>query len=485
MKEKKGKATAKAYRDAISACHGAEKWSDTTTVFREMQEEGIGLDVKSYNAAIDAYGQEQEWESALGLLEDMRGNDFKPDAQSYYNAVSACREASKWGKALELLEEMPGKGLVKNAKTHDKEVKSIRKLAGTSTGTSNFKIFKPNPRPHRVPMRPLGPRLDNVKIRQGSPYAKEIRLLQHVFKHAKRGDPASVVRSIEYYGEGVLRGQWLKVAGGGKVPVLQAVVRAAPPGGFILEVGAYCGFSATQMAMTVPEAHISSLEVDPVHVIVARNVLDFGGLSSQVDVWTGHSKDLLSRISNRYGGPGNLLYSVAFFDQKGSRYDEDLTTLEKLGLLYPGAVCVADNVLKPGAPIFLWHVGLRGDYHAQVVSMKEFAMPAEDWMSVSVRKPHIEAKALEEQAKLAKEEAEKKKKENKKDNVWEPPPRYVRPDAPADLLQLNREADRIRDKATNGPGGRSVTYEEWDEFAQNANRRMAAEGIVVTAESVS
>merc|ERR1719277_2948694 len=115
--------------------------------------------------------------------------------------------------------------------------------------------------------------------------------------------------------------------------------------------------------------------------------------------------------------------------------------------------------------------------------MREFAMPAEDWMSVSVRRPHVTAKAMKERAKLMEEEA--KKKAEGKENVWEPPPRYIRPDAPPDLMQLNREADRIRDKATNGPGGRSVSYEEWDEFAQMANARMAAEGIVVTAESVT
>ena len=35
------------------------------------------------------------------------------------------------------------------------------------------------------------------------------------------------------------------------------------------------------------------------------------------DVWTGHSKDLLSRLPNRYGGPGQLQVSAVFMDQKG------------------------------------------------------------------------------------------------------------------------------------------------------------------------
>lgn len=496
--QKKGKTpTAAAYSKAITACFDAENWAECTRVFREMQGDGVSTNLKAYNTALEAYGNDGDWESALALLEEMRnGEDIDPDAKSYGFAVEALREASEWDKALGLLEEMPGAGLVKNKKKHEKEVADLRKLMDSDGSAAvsvealagKVKVYKPSPipRPHRVPIRPLGPSLEKVKIKPGSQYAKEIRLLQHVFRTAVRGKPNTVCDAIEKFGEGVLRGQWLKVAGAGKVPVLQACVQAAPPGGFVLEIGAYCGFSSSKLAQAVPDAHITTLEVDPVHVIISRNIHQFGGLQQQIDVWTGHSKDILSRLSGRYGGPGNLLYSVAFFDQKGSRYDEDLTTLERLGMLYPGSVCVADNVLKPGAPILLWHVGQSGPggYHAQVVSMREFAMPAEDWMSVSVRRPHFEHAASVERAKTRAEDiaAGRKVHDGK---TWEPPPRYIRPDAPPDLMQLNREADRIRDKATNGPGGRSVSYEEWDEFAQMANARMAAEGIVVTAESVT
>lgn len=46
--------------------------------------------------------------------------------------------------------------------------------------------------------------------------------------------------------------------------------------------------------------------------------------------------------------PSRLLLAAVTEDQRGSRYDEDLATLERLGILLPGAVVVADNVLKPG-----------------------------------------------------------------------------------------------------------------------------------------
>eukprot|EP00913_Durusdinium_trenchii_P001461 g1353.t1 len=100
------------------------------------------------------------------------------------------------------------------------------------------------------------------------------------------------------------------------------------------------------MALALPGVHIASLEVDPVHMVIARNVVLHGGLAGTIDVWTGHSKDLLPRILKRYNG--DLKFGAAFMDQKGSRYQEDMLKMESEGLLHPGAVIVADNVLKPG-----------------------------------------------------------------------------------------------------------------------------------------
>lgn len=47
---------------------------------------------------------------------------------------------------------------------------------------------------------------------------------------------------------------------------------------------------------------------------------------------------------------------ASFHLRKGSRYHEDLSVMEQLGVLLPGAVVVADNVLKPGSPLFLWRL---------------------------------------------------------------------------------------------------------------------------------
>ena len=81
-------------------------------------------------------------------------------------------------------------------------------------------------------------------------------------------------------------------------------------------------------------------------------MIAFAGLAHVVDVWTGQSKDLLHRLHLRYRGKDNLKFRAIFADHKGSCYVEDLYVLEIQGLLLPGAMVVADNVSKPGSPLF-------------------------------------------------------------------------------------------------------------------------------------
>ena len=174
--------------------------------------------------------------------------------------------------------------------------------------------------------------------------------------------------------------KWLKIAGRTKADVLKVAVEQAPDRGSILEIGTYCGYSALRMSLARPDTRIVTLEVDPVHMIIARNVVAYAGLAHNIDVWMGHSKDVLHSLPARYNDGPPLSFCVVFMDQKGSRYDEDLAILESLDLLRLGAVVVADNVLKPGSPFFLWRLSKSGAYDTQIVTLQEFAMPSEDWM---------------------------------------------------------------------------------------------------------
>merc|ERR1711904_555726 len=111
---------------------------------------------------------------------------------------------------------------------------------------------------------------------------------------------------------------YFKVAGGSKAEVLSAAVCRAPARGSILEIGTYCGYSAIRMAMACPGVRIITLEADPAHMVIARNVIAFAGLAQVADARTGHSKDLLHRANLNYKGKDILEFRAVFMDQKGS-----------------------------------------------------------------------------------------------------------------------------------------------------------------------
>ncbi|CAE8642581.1 unnamed protein product, partial [Polarella glacialis] len=106
----------------------------------------------------------------------------------------------------------------------------------------------------------------------------------------------------------------------------------------------------------------------------------------------------------------------------------------------------ADNVLKPGAPLFLWQVCAKGGgFDTEVVSLREFAMPVEDWMSVSIYQPPV----MSSQS------------------------------PPAELLQLNEVADDLRERAKT-PGG--VSFSEWADFAARMREGLDRAGIRATVD---
>eukprot|EP00933_Yihiella_yeosuensis_P031332 TRINITY_DN24890_c0_g1_i1.p1 TRINITY_DN24890_c0_g1~~TRINITY_DN24890_c0_g1_i1.p1 ORF type:complete len:434 (+),score=74.69 TRINITY_DN24890_c0_g1_i1:191-1303(+) len=286
------------------------------------------------------------------------------------------------------------------------------------------------------------------------PYAKELGLLRHVLSTVRPRDPAAACHAIEDFSNKVLEGEgrWLKIAGDDKAQVLLKAVRSAPVSeGGVLEIGTYCGYSSILMASILPEdVRITTLEVDPVHAIVAINVIAYAGLSHRIDVLLGHSRELLPRMKPPLGQEGKANFSAVFMDQRGSRYDQDLKVLEQRGLLAPGAVIVADNVLKPGAPLFLWRVTRDPLFETEICPVKEFAMPAQDWMSVSRFKPTNRSLDHATQSDM-----------------------HLNP--PSEILQLHQESDRVRAKALGQ--GRSVTYTEWAKFARWMQARLAAHQI--------
>eukprot|EP00439_Symbiodinium_sp_Y106_P003925 s2988_g1.t1 len=200
---------------------------------------------------------------------------------------------------------------------------------------------------------------------------KELRLLEHLEQTAVRNCPASVIHSLEQFST---ENSWLKVAGGEKAKVLQAVVR---PTDRVLEIGAYVGYSALRLSLLQDgRQQVRAIESDPLNAAVAQEVLHLAGATESVQLRVGRACDWLAS--------GCLdPVDVLILDHRGTVYHEDLTSAEPL--LNEGARVLADNVLHPGAPMFL--LAVQDRYEVEVHVLQEFGMPeVEDWLLVCTPK---------------------------------------------------------------------------------------------------
>jgi len=232
-------------------------------------------------------------------------------------------------------------------------------------------------------------------------YQKLSKCLDYVTIGAKPCEGADgILYRIESFGQDI--GQWLKVAGGDKASVTEDALARRMPGAYEVsaEFGAFVGYSGIRFARCILAGSAASgsspasrreglvgasFEVDPVHACVARHLIGLAGLSGSAEVWLGLLQDTIPLLVER---AGEFSKAFGFMDQRGTTFHEDLHQIEKLSLFPPLAMATADNVNKPGAPIFLWHMTRSRWFYTILWSMSEFASDrVEDWQSVSTLSP--------------------------------------------------------------------------------------------------
>ncbi|CAE8650753.1 unnamed protein product [Polarella glacialis] len=479
---------------AIAACGASQEWQRILALLEQMGNGSLSPNQITYGAAISGVSSSQ-WALSLVLLRDMPRHKLKPDPSKYGATLLALLAADKWKLALRLqasilaedggsldmagfaavqteseqrglllpeLSLLPHLGAaLASRRSRSGSVRDAEAAAALGTAIAQLRrqvaVGQP-PRPadfsrslQRVlPVPKSSFRTSRLPSERDELYSKELSLLQHVLHSVDlSGGAPAICGSIEDFGERVLgsAGLWLKVAGGVKAHVLAAAVRGAMPFANVLEIGAYCGYSSLRMATLSPMLRIDTLEADPLHVAIARSMVALAGLSERVHVWTGHSGSLIPRMAVSLRSK----FGVVFMDQRGSRYEEDLGLLEGHELLETRSVVVADNVLKPGAPVFLWRVCCSNDssdlrYATKVLSMQEFAMPAEDWMSVTMVQNDPELGSA---------------------HAIQPPPQLL------DLVDLS---DRVRARATGRGAG--VSFDDWAAFADSMRAGLAKVGVL-------
>ncbi|OLN87814.1 putative catechol O-methyltransferase 2 [Colletotrichum chlorophyti] len=189
---------------------------------------------------------------------------------------------------------------------------------------------------------------------------REIELLHFVYGQPDideiRGSPERVLKAIDDFGR---TKKYLMNVGEDKGKIVTDLITEVKPK-IMVELGGYVGYScilfgaALRKAAAGEQARYYSLERNPEFAAVILSLVDLAGLSSTVKVVVGPSDASLARLH----AAGDLAPGIdlMFLDHYKPAYTTDLKLCEQLGLVRPGSVLAADNVIKPGNPPYLEYV---------------------------------------------------------------------------------------------------------------------------------
>lgn len=111
----------------------------------------------------------------------------------------------------------------------------------------------------------------------------------------------------------------------------------------VLEIGTLGGYSAIHFARGLPEGGtLLSLELDERHAEVARENVEYAGLSDKIEVLVGDAGELLSAMVESGTSP----FDLVFIDADKEGYPEYLEW--SLKLTRPGSLILADNTIRGG-----------------------------------------------------------------------------------------------------------------------------------------
>ena len=112
----------------------------------------------------------------------------------------------------------------------------------------------------------------------------------------------------------------------------------------ILEIGTLGGYSAICLARALPpDGRLVTLEAEADHARVARENIEAAGLDDRVEVVVGPASSSLPRLEDEY--PAG--FDFIFIDADKEGYPEYWRWAMRLS--HPGAMIIADNVVRDGA----------------------------------------------------------------------------------------------------------------------------------------
>ncbi|KAL3480809.1 S-adenosyl-L-methionine-dependent methyltransferase [Aspergillus californicus] len=191
---------------------------------------------------------------------------------------------------------------------------------------------------------------------------RENQLLRFVTTHpqlsAIRNSPEAVLAAIDEFAR---TKDFLMNVGPHKGSIITDLIATERPSS-ILEVGGYIGYSAIMFGCAmrntgVPAPRYVSLEMNPTFASVSRALIELAGLSDVVEVQEGPSRASMRRLAAGSANQGSSAkWDMLFLDHSKISYLNDLKLAEELGIVAPVSIVVADDMKRPGNPMYSAYV---------------------------------------------------------------------------------------------------------------------------------
>jgi len=170
-------------------------------------------------------------------------------------------------------------------------------------------------------------------------------------------------------------------------------------GKIILELGAYCGYSALRFAQmlgkydTSGKSMLYSVEKNSTCNAISTAVITHAGQNNKVKFFCGTIQTkieaLKKRITQDFPDRHNFKVDLIFLDHYKNAYLPDLQFLEESGLIQKDTIICADNVIYPGAPQYLEYVrnhpNYIGTFYEGNLEYCDDEFPRKDGIEISVR----------------------------------------------------------------------------------------------------
>ncbi|KAJ4393927.1 hypothetical protein N0V93_003144 [Gnomoniopsis smithogilvyi] len=188
---------------------------------------------------------------------------------------------------------------------------------------------------------------------------REARVFSYFQSHPSfqslRGNPAKILALMDEFSA---QEDFLISIGPNKQQILDDIITTKKPT-VLVELGGYIGYSAILFADAMSRTGVQdpvvwSLEASQEYADIANKFVDLAGLSHMVKIIVGPAEQSLRQL--QADGVWSKGIDVLFLDHVEDLYEHDLKVCEKLDLLRPGTVVLADNALRPGAPDYVKYV---------------------------------------------------------------------------------------------------------------------------------